>query len=92
VGTDVPWDARDLGDPGDHPVNVAAVDWLACRRPKHQRAFGSFAAAGLEHPQHPNGEWHGGGLVALAEQAQHAVAAQGLGIVLDTHCGGLGRA
>ena len=74
-------DARDLGDPGDHPVGVAAVDWLAGRRPQHQWAFGSFAAAGFQHSQHQDGEWHGGGLVALADQAQHPVAAQGLGVV-----------
>jgi hypothetical protein len=87
----VPWDAGGLGDPGDHPVGVAAVDWLAGRRPQHQRAFGAFAAAGLENPQHRDGEWHGGGLVALAHQAQHPVAAQGLGVVLDPYRRGLRR-
>ena len=49
-------------------------------------------AAGLEHPEHRDGEWHGGGLVALADQVQDPVAAQGLGVVLDPDRGGLGGA
>jgi hypothetical protein len=40
-GADVPRDLRGLGDPGDHPVHVAAVDGLAGDRSADQRAGGT---------------------------------------------------
>ena len=39
-----------------------------------------------------HGQRHGGGLVALADQVQHPVPAQGVGVVLDPHRGRLGGA
>ena len=76
----------------DHPVDVAAVDRLAGDRPQDQRPVGALAAAGLQDPEHRDGERHGGGLVALADQVQDAVPAQGLGVVLDPDGGGFGGA
>ena len=61
-------------------------------RSEHQWPFGAFAAAGLEHPEDRDGDRHGGRLVALADQVQHAVAAQGLGVVLDPYRSGFGCA
>ena len=37
----------------------------------------------LEHPQDQDGDRHGGGLVAFADQVQDAVPAERLGVVLD---------
>src|SRR5918994_1128048 len=47
VGADVTGDPCSLGDPGDHPVGVAAVDRLARGWPQDQRTGGPLAAAGL---------------------------------------------
>ena len=59
---------------------------------QHEWSFGAFAAAGLENPENRHGQRHGGGLVALADQVQHPVAAQGLGVVLDPDGSRLGGA
>ena len=79
-----------VGVPGDHPVGVAAVNRFA--RVRHERSFGAFAPAGLENPENRHGQWHGGGLVAHADQVQHPVAAKRLGVVLDPDGGRLGGA
>ena len=42
-------------------------------------------AAGLEHAEHRDGDRHCCGLVALADQAQDAVTAQRLPVILDPH-------
>ena len=49
--------------------------------------------AGLEDPEHRDGDGCGGGLVALADQVQDPVPAQGLGVVLDPSlaAGGCGQ-
>ena len=53
--------------------------------------IGPLAAAGFEHPQDCwDRQRHGGGFVALADHMVNAVAGQGLGVVLDSHGGGLG--
>jgi hypothetical protein len=72
---DVPRDPGRLRDSLDHSVRVASVDWVACQWAQDQRPGGAFAAAGLEHSQDGHGDGHGGGLVALADQVQDAVAA-----------------
>ena len=81
-----------LRDAGDHPVDVASVDRLAGDRPQHERPGRALAAAGLERPEDGDGHGHGGGLVALADQVQDAVAAEGVGVVLDPHGCGFGGA
>ena len=91
-GADVPWDPSRLRDPGDHPVGVATVDRLARKGAQHQRACGAFAPAGLENSEDGHGQRHGGGLVALADQVEHAVSAQRFGVVLDPHRGRFGGA
>jgi hypothetical protein len=48
------------------------------------------AAAGLEDPEYRDGERHGGGLDALADQAEHPVSAQRFLVVLDPDRGGFG--
>ena len=85
------WDAGDLCDPGDHPVGVAAGDRVARDRSKEESPGGALAAADLQDAQDGHGDWHGGGLVSLAEQVQHSVTSQGLGVVLDPHRRGFGR-
>jgi hypothetical protein len=77
-----------LGDAGDHPVGVAPVDWLAGVRSQDQRPVDALAAAGLQNPKDRDGQGHGGGLVALADDVQNPVAAQRVGVVLDAHRGG----
>ena len=76
---------RRLSRPGDHPVGVASVDRVAGDRPEDQPACGALPAAGLQHAQDGDGQRHGGRLVALADQVQHPIAAQGVGVVLDPH-------
>jgi hypothetical protein len=88
----VPRDAGRLGDPGHHPVGVAPVDRLAAQRSQDQRAAGALATAGLEDAQHRDGDRHGGGLVALADQPDDAMPSQGVGVVLDPHRCGFGGA
>jgi hypothetical protein len=85
VRADVPWDAGGSGDALHHPVDVAPVDRLAAGRPKDERAGGALAAAGLQDAQDGDGQRHGGGLVALADQVQHPVPAEGVGVVPDLH-------
>src|SRR5674476_1625484 len=80
---DVPWDAGGFGDPGDHAVGVASVDRVAGERSQYQWPSGALAPAGFQDPEHRDGERHGGWLVALADQMQHPVSAQGVGVVLD---------
>src|SRR5665811_1199176 len=53
---------------------------------------GALAPAGFQDPEHRDGERHGGWLVALADQMQHPVSAQGIGVVLDPYCGRFGGA
>jgi hypothetical protein len=48
---------------------------------------GAFAAAGFQDPQHRDSDRHGGGFVAFADQVQHPVTAQSLGVVLDPNGG-----
>jgi hypothetical protein len=79
-------------NPGDHAVDVPAIDRITGERSQDQRAGGALAAAGLEDAQDRDRDGHGRGFVALADQVQHPVPAQGLGIVLDPDCGGLRRA
>jgi hypothetical protein len=79
----VPWNTCHLGDAEDH----AAVDRLAGRWPQDERSINALAAAGFEDPEHGDGDGHGGGLAALADQVQDAVTAQGLGVVLDPYRG-----
>jgi hypothetical protein len=59
---------------------------------KDQGSGGACAATRLQHPQDAHSQGHGGGLVALADQVQDAVAAQRLGVVLDPDRRGLGGA
>ena len=92
VRADVSWNAGDLGDPGDHPVGVAAVDRLTRHGAQHEGPVGTFSSACLEDSQDGNGEWHGGGLVALTDQVEDTVPTQGLAVVLDPYCCGFGRA
>jgi hypothetical protein len=92
VRADVPRDASGFRDPGDHAVGVASVDGLAGDRSQDQWPVGALAAAGFQNAQDGDGQRHGGGLVALADQVQHPVSAQGVGVVLDPHRGRLGCA
>ena len=85
-------DARGPRDPLDHPVDIAAVDGVPAHRSQDQPAGGPFPATRLEHPQDRDGEGPGGWLVALADQPQDSMASDGLGVVLDPHCGCLGGA
>lgn len=41
--------------------------------------------ATLQDTQDWDGQWHGGGFVALADQVQDPVSAQDLAVVLDPH-------
>lgn len=66
----------DLGDATDHPVAVAAVDRLRGVGPEDERPLGAFAAARLEDSQDGDSQWHGGGLVAFADEVQDAVTPQ----------------
>ena len=84
-GADVARNASGPRDALDHPVGVSTVDRVAGLRPKDEVSRTALAAAGLQHPQDGDSQGHGGGLVALAHQAQDTVAAQGLGVVLDPH-------
>ena len=76
VRADVPRDAGSFRDPGDHALGVAAIDRLPGHRAQDQRPRAALAAAGLHDPEHRHGQRHGGGLVALAHQVQHPVAAE----------------
>jgi hypothetical protein len=79
----VPRDAGDRRDPEHHPVDVSSVDGLAGGRPQDQWPVGALSAAGLEDPKDRDGDGHGDGLVAFADQVQDTVPAQCLGVVLD---------
>jgi hypothetical protein len=57
--------------------------------PQDQRSFGPLAAAGFEDPEGRDGEGHGGGLAALADQVKDAVPTQSLGVVLGPDGGSL---
>ena len=92
VRADVAWDASSFRDPGHHAVGVAAVDGLAGYRSQYQRPAGALAAAGLQDAEQQDGQRHGGGLVALADQVEDPVSAQGVGVVLDPHRSRLGGA
>jgi hypothetical protein len=92
VWADVPRDAGDRRDPEHHPVDVSSVDGLAGGRPQDQWPVGALSAAGLEDPEDRDGDGHGDGLVAFADQVQDTVAAQRVGVVLDADGGGLGGA
>ena len=70
---------------GDHAVDVASVDRVAGDRSQYQRPGGALAPAGLQDPQDGDGERHGSWLVAFADQVQHPVSAQGVGVVLDPY-------
>ena len=59
-------------------------------RAEDERAGGAFAAAGLQDAEDGNGQRHGRRLVALADQVQDPVAAQGFRVVLDPDRGCLG--
>jgi hypothetical protein len=83
VRADVSRNAGHLRDPGNHAVGVAAIDRSARQRPEDEGSGGAFPAARFEDAQDGDGEGHGGGLVALSDQVQHAVAAQGLAVVLN---------
>ncbi len=85
----VPQDPGGRRDAEDHAIDVTAVDRLAGCRPEDEWSFGSLAAAGIEDPEHRHREGHGCLFAALADQVQHPVPAQGLGVVLDPHRGGL---
>lgn len=80
------------GDAGDHPVRVAPVDRFPGERPENERAVGALFAAGLQAPRDWDGDRHGGGPIALADQVQDPVPVQGVGVVLDPHRGGLAGA
>lgn len=88
---DVARDAGDFCSPRDHPVDVAAIDWLPGGRPEHQLAVGPLCAARLERTNDGHGQWHGGRLGALADQVQDPVAAHRLGVVLDPDSSGRRR-
>jgi hypothetical protein len=88
----VPWDAGGFGDPGDHPVGVASVDRFPGNWSQYQQPGGPLAEAGLQDAEHRDGQRHGGRLVALADQVEHPVTAQGVGLVLDPHRCGFGGA
>ncbi len=83
-------DASGLRDAADHAVDVAAVDRLLTLRAERERAGGPFAAAGLQRPEHRDGDRHRGGFAALPDQMQHPVTSEGLGVVLDPDRRGLG--
>lgn len=78
-----------LGDARDHSVHVAPVNGVARKRTKDEGPAGPFSTAGFEDAQDRDGQRHGRWLVALADQMQDPVAAQGVGVVLDQDCGRL---
>jgi len=92
VGADVPRDLSGFRDPNDHAVCIASVNRLPGDRSQHQSPAGALPPAGLQDAQDGDGERHGGGLVALTDQVQHPVSAQGVGVVLDPRGCRLGRA
>ena len=69
VWADVSWDACGFRDPGDHAVNVAPINRVAGDWPQHQRPCRSLATASLKDAEDRDGQWHGGGLVAFADQS-----------------------
>lgn len=85
VRAGVPGYAGGLRDAGDHAVGVPSVDRLAGDWSKHEPAAGPLTWARLKNTKDQEGERHGGRLVALADQVQDPVAAQGVGVVLDPH-------
>jgi hypothetical protein len=85
VRADVPWNAGDRGDPGDHPVRVATVDGLLRNGSQDEGSGGALAAAGFQDAEDGHGDRHGGGLVALPDQVQHLMASESLGVILDPH-------
>lgn len=92
VWADVSRDARDLGDPHNHQVDVSAVDGIPRAGSQDERPLGSLSSAGLEDTKYGDRGWHGGGLVAFPDQAKDSVTAQGVGVVLDAYCGCFGGA
>nr|WP_239021785.1 hypothetical protein [Nocardioides jishulii] len=48
VRADVARDARDLGDPHNHPVDISAVDRLPGGRSQNERPVGSLSSAGFQ--------------------------------------------
>ena len=74
-------DPGGLRDAGDHPVDVASVDRPPGDRSEHEWPTDALTAAGLERSEHGHRDRHGGRLVALADQVQHTVAAEGVGVV-----------
>jgi hypothetical protein len=73
------WDAGDLRDPGDHPVDVASVDGIARDRPQDEWSGAALAAAGFQDAEDGQVSGMVAGLVAFADQVQHSVASQSLG-------------
>jgi len=83
VRADVSGDRCGPGDALDHPIHVTSINRLAGERTQDERSGAPLASACLEHSKNRDSDWHGGGLVALADYVQDAVAAQRLGVVLD---------
>ncbi len=69
----------------NHPVDVAAIDGLPGHGSQDQTSDGAFCAACLEDSEDRDGKGHGGGLVALADEVQHAMVTEQVGVVLDPH-------
>ena len=84
----MPRNAGSLRDPGDHPVDVAAINRPPGDGAQDQRPGGALAAASLEHAQHRHGQRHRGRHDALADQVQHPVTTKSLDLVLDPDRGG----
>jgi len=90
------WGGRSAGyrrlSRSGRPCGRRPVGRSRCRRPVTAPAARRSAPPGRPPGPAGRGRWHGGGLVALADQVEHPVSAQGVGVVLDPHGCRLGRA
>jgi hypothetical protein len=87
VWADVPRDASDLRDPGNHAVGVAAVDRPTRDRAQDQQSGCALVAAGFQTRNTDTVSGIVAGLLPFAQQVQHPMVAEALCVVLDPHRG-----
>jgi hypothetical protein len=90
VRTDMSGDSGGPGNPSDHAIGVALVNRVASQWSQDQATADPFTSARFEDTQDWDGDGHCRGLVAFADQVEHAVPAECLGVVLDLNCCGFG--
>ena len=78
-------DPRGPRDPGDHAVGVASIDRFCPSQDAGSAAQRHVRRVRPRVPEHRVSDGHARRLVALADQVEHPVAAERLGVVLDAY-------